>query len=59
MKIEAIFAVGLALLLCAAYAKQQLSQVEPDVGGESFFVHLQEGFSDEPARVLVDGKVLF
>ena len=59
MKTETIFAVGLVLLLCAACAKQQLSRVEPDVGGEPFFVHLQEGFSGEPARVLVDGIVLF
>jgi len=33
--------------------------VQPVTGDESFFVHLQEGFSGESTRILVDGKLLF
>ena len=51
--------IVLALALCVGCSRKHPSQVQPVAGGEAFFVHLQEGFSGEPVRVLVDGELLF
>jgi hypothetical protein len=54
-----ILAFASAFMLCTGCSIQSPSRTLPPADGTAFFVHLQEGFSGEPVRILVDNKVLF
>jgi hypothetical protein len=56
MKIKSSF--GLLLIICIGCSVQAPHQVPVSVG-ESFFVHLQEGFAGELVQIYVDEKKLY
>lgn len=56
---KAIFAASFALILCFGCSKQHPNKLQPVAKDEPFFVHLQEGFSGEPTKISVDGKLIF
>ncbi|NIM05663.1 MAG: hypothetical protein GTN65_08605 [Armatimonadetes bacterium] len=56
---KAIELIIVAVLIFGAGCTQQPPTLQLTSTGEAFFVHLQEGFSGEFVRVVVDGKEVF
>ena len=57
--LKSILTMGLGMVLCTGCTQQRPSQKPSVADGKAFFVHLQEGFSGDAVRILIDGELIF